>query len=308
MWRACASAGWSRGGGPLRWRIRIEPDAAEHGAQWPAWGYGKIAAIAAADGCDVGSASSVERAMARRDLLRPVRYQPERRQLAAARREVFSDPPVRRNRVWQADLTSFETAAEGIWRLCPVVDHATEAALGCPITPTQGATDLIAALQSAVDAAEALLGRPVTQDCTDPATGEIHPLVIVTDNGPAMKSVAKARRFAARSHLAHVWTQHRSPHTNGVAERWTEPLKHERPYRYDIASGIELADHVTAFTDEYNTARPHQTLHQTPPQTAYPNDRTLKPNPPETSRILNPGQLGHLASLDAPMCVKWGFG
>ena len=63
---------------------RIEPDVAKYAAEWPAWGYRKIAAIAAAEGCDVGSPSSVKRAMARRNLLQPVRYQTERRQLAAA--------------------------------------------------------------------------------------------------------------------------------------------------------------------------------------------------------------------------------
>lgn len=51
-----------------------------------------------------------------------------------------------------------------------------------------GATDPIAALQAAVDAAEALLGRTLAQDCADPAAGEITPPVIVTGNGPAMKS------------------------------------------------------------------------------------------------------------------------
>ena len=263
---------------------RIEPDVAKYAAQWPAWGYRKIAAIAAADGCDVGSPSSVKRAMARRDLLQPVRYQAERRQLAAARREVFVDPPVRRNRVWQADFTQFETTAEGIWRLCPVVDYATKAALACPITPTQGATDLIAALQCAVDAVEALLGRPLVEDCTEPATGEFHPLVIVTDNGPAMKSAAVARWFAARGYLAHVRTRHRSPHTNGVVERWISTLKYEHLYRHDIADGVELADHIEAFRATYNTIRPHQALDQTPPLTAYLQARTLKPNPPRNEQ------------------------
>jgi len=37
---------------------RVEPDVAKYAAEWPAWGYRKIAAIAAADGCDVGSASN----------------------------------------------------------------------------------------------------------------------------------------------------------------------------------------------------------------------------------------------------------
>ena len=65
------------------------------------------------DGWDLASPSSVHRAMARRGLLQPVRYQAERRQLAAARREVFVDPPARRNRVWQVDFSAFETTSEG---------------------------------------------------------------------------------------------------------------------------------------------------------------------------------------------------
>ena len=139
---------------------RIEATVAKHAAEWPAWGHRKIAAIAAADGCDVGSASSVNRAMARRDLLQPGRDQAEVRQLAQARREAFVEPPVRRNRVWQADFSQFEITAEGIWRLCSVVDYATKLALACPVATTQGATDLITALQGAAEAAEALLGRP----------------------------------------------------------------------------------------------------------------------------------------------------
>ena len=97
--------------------------------------------------------------------------------------------------------------------------------------------------------------RPLVEDCTDPATGEIIPLVVVTDNGPAMKSAAD-RWFAARSHLAHVRTRHRSPHTNGVVERWIESLKYERLYRHDIASGVELADRVADFINDYNAVPP----------------------------------------------------
>ena len=147
--------------------------------------------------------------MARRNLLQPVRYQAERRQLAAARRETFVDPPVRQNRVWQADFTQFETTSEGTWRLCGVVDYATKLALACPVTTTQGANDLIGALQSAIDTAEALLGRRLIEDCIDPATGEIVPLVVVTDNAPAMKSVALARWFAARSRRRDRRSTHR---------------------------------------------------------------------------------------------------
>ena len=222
--------------------------------------------------------------MARRGLLQPLRYQAERRQLAQARREAFIQPPMRRNRVWQADFTAFETTEQGTWQLCAVVDYATKLALACPVTATQTATDLLDALQAAIDAAEALLGRPLIADCTDPVTGEIVPLVVVTDNGPAMKSAAAARWFTARAHLAHVRTRHRSPHTNGVVERWIESLKYERLYREDIPSGVELADRVADFIDEYNHTRPHEALHWKRPLDAHLDDPTLKPNPPETEQ------------------------
>ena len=152
------------------------------------------------------------------------------------------------------------------------------------VTVTQTAADLLAALHGAIDAAEALLDRPLVEECADPRTGEIVPLVVVTDNGPAMKSVATAGWFAARPHLSHVRTRHRSPHTNGVVERWFESLKYERLYREDIASGLELADCAADFINEYNTVRPHQALDHQRPLDAYLDDRTLKQNPPRSEQ------------------------
>ena len=45
-----------------------------------------------------------------------------------------------------------------------------------------------------------------------------------------------------------------------------------------------LANHVTAFTTDYNTIRPHQTLDQKRPLAAYLDDRTPQPNPPKTEQ------------------------
>ena len=258
---------------------RIEPAVAKLAAQWPAWGHRKIWAMGAYEGWDLASPSSVHRAMARRDLLQPVRYQAQRRHLAAARRETFVTPPVRRNRVWQVDFTQFETTTEGTWALCGVVDYATKLALACPVTVTQTAGDLLGALQRAVEAAEALLGQPLVEDCIDETTGEITPLVIVSDNGPAMKSAAVARWFAARSYLTHVRTRHRAPWTNGVVERWIETLKYEHLYREEIPSGVDLAAHVDTFRAIYNTVRPHQALHWRRPHDVHQTDPTLKPKP-----------------------------
>ncbi len=263
---------------------RIEPEVAKLAAEWPAWGHRKIWAMGRFDGLDLGSAASVGRAMARRDLLQPVAYQAERRQLARARREVFVEAPTRRNRVWQADFSAIETGTEGVWQLGGVVDYVAKVALACPVTATQTAADLIAAFDTAEAAAEELLGRPLIEDCVDVETGEIIAVVIVTDNGPAMKSAAVARWFTARAHFVHVRTRHRSPHTNGVIERWFEALKYERLYRHDIATGIDLAAAVDDFVVEYNAIRPHEALDWARPLDTYLTDATLKPNPPESEQ------------------------
>src|SRR5690606_28822353 len=151
---------------------RIEPTVAKYAESWEAWGHRKIWAIARADGHDVGSQSSVKRAMARRDLLQPLAYQTERRQLARDRREAFVEPPTRRNRVWQFDFSEFATAIEGTWQLGGTVDYWAKVALGCRTSATKTASDMIAGLDEAVAAAEELLGYPLVEDCVDPATGE----------------------------------------------------------------------------------------------------------------------------------------
>ena len=259
---------------------RIEPVVAKYAQEWPAWGHRKIAAIVRIDGNDIGSVSSVKRAMARRGLLQPVRYQAERRQLAKTRRKAFAEPVQRPNRVWQMDFSEFETAKGGTWRLGGVLDYYSKLALACPVTATGTARDLIAALEAATEHAEALLGHELSIDCLDAQTGEGSAVVVVTDNGPAMKSVAVARWFAARPHFTHVRTRHRSPHTNGAIERWFESLKYERLYRHDITDGVDLAEHIADFIDENNRVRPHESLDWHRPIEAHLNPPTHKPTEP----------------------------
>jgi transposase InsO family protein len=221
-----------------------------------------------ADGVRV-SRSSVLRALARRNLLLPVRYQAERRQLAVARRALFVAAPVRRNRVWQTDFTEFETTRHGTWRLAPVVDYATKLCLAVPVSGTTGARDAIAAIEAAIRAAEDLLGRPLLDDCVDPATGELLPVTIVTDNGPAYKSTDFLRFIASRPELAHVRTRHHAPETNGVVERFNQSLKYEHLYREEIGDVIALVDQAEAFRRLYNEIRPHETLGFATPLSRY---------------------------------------
>lgn len=65
----------------------------------------------------------------------PVCHTSEVRQLACVRREAFIDPPTRRNRLWQADFSDFETVSSGTWILGGVVDYVAKAN-ACTVTVT----------------------------------------------------------------------------------------------------------------------------------------------------------------------------
>lgn len=237
----------------------IEEQAARTAERWSAWGHRKIWAMLRADGIRV-SRSSVLRALARRDLLMPVRYQAERRQLAVARRALFVAAPTRRNRVWQTDFTEFETSRGGTWRVSPVLDYATKVCLAAPVSGTTAARDAIAAVEAAIAEAERLLGHSLLEDCVDPDTGELTPVTIVTDNGPAYKSSDFLHFITGRVELAHVRTRHHAPETNGVVERFNQTLKYEHLYRLEIADALELADEVEVLRELYNTIRPHEAI------------------------------------------------
>lgn len=198
--------------------------------------------------------------MRRRDLLPAARYQTDRRHLAARRKATFRMTPTRRNQVWQADFTEFETTAGGTWRLGIVVDYVTKV---CPAVAVLGRTaagDAIDMLRTAIGEAEPLSGRPLLDGCLDPATGELQRLVVVTDNGPAFKSLGFARFIADRVELDHVRTRHYAPETNGVVERFNQSLKYEHLYRLEIRDVLELDAACDAYRCFYKDTRPHEAL------------------------------------------------
>jgi putative transposase len=267
-WRAGALQGRPVRRWPAPVVDAIEEQAATQAQRWSAWGHRKIWAMLRADGIYV-SRSSVERALRRRGLLLPLRYQAERRALAVARRALFVAAPERRNRVWQTDFTEYETGRGGTWRLAPVVDYATKACLVVPVSGTTAARDAVRSIEAAIAEAERLLGHPLSDDCVDPETGELSPLTIVTDNGPAYKSSDFLRFIRSQPFLAHVRTRHHAPETNGVVERFNETLKYEHLYRHEIADALELADEAEAFRRLYNEIRPHESLDFETPLSRY---------------------------------------
>jgi putative transposase len=256
----------------------VEDAAAEKAHTYSQWGHRKIWKLLRTDGLRI-SQSSVKRAMARRGLLMPRRYQGELRALARARKAVFSNPPQRRNRVWQSDFSEFETDHGGFWQLSGYVDYATKMALALDNFPTKTAHDALGSLKAAIAEAERLLGKSLSEDCVDPDTGELFPLVIVTDNGPCYRSADFAVFVAARPWLYHVRTRYRSPWTNGVIERFFQTIKYEGLYREEITNGSQLAAELVKQRRIYNDIRPHEHL-----DFDTPSERYLAPPPADDPR------------------------
>jgi putative transposase len=267
-WRNAHLSGREVGRWPAPVVDEVAAPAAEQAHKYSAWGHRKIWAMLRADGVTV-SQSSIYRALKRQELLQPARYQAERRELAAARKKAFVNAPTRRNRVWQTDFTRMEITSGSVWWIAPVTDYYAKVCLSATVSTRIAARDAITAVETAINSAEAMMGMTLLEDCTDPLTGELTPLIIVTDNGPCYKSAKFMTFIASRPELRHVRTRHYAPETNGVVERFNQSLKYEHLFRNEIANGQHLVDEIAIYCNIYNRIRPHESLGLTPPIHTY---------------------------------------
>ncbi len=226
----------------------------------PAWGHRKIWAVARHAGHQV-SQSSVLRILDAAELLLKADYQRERRQLARQRKAAFAAPPTGPNMVWQFDFSEYETTGGGTWRVAGIADYWSKYEFGWHWSPTANQHDAIAGVELALAEAQRLLAGPsLLEHLTDPDTGEILPITIVTDNGGPFRSLRFDAFIAGRSELHHVRTRVRTPGQNGVRERAFQSLKYERLYREQIDDALDLVREAETFHTEFNTVRPHEAL------------------------------------------------
>jgi putative transposase len=132
--------------------------------------------------------------------------------------------------------------------------------LACDVTVTKTTVDAIAFFETALAEVKVLLDITWIEDLTDPDTGEIGKLVLVTDNGPCFKSAKFAAWVAAQRHITHVRTRKNSPWTNGQIERFFRSIKYDDLYRNDISDGVVLARRVENYLTVYNSIRPHEPI------------------------------------------------
>lgn len=258
--RRAHARGAAKGPWPTPARDGIRAVVVETALAFPMWGHRKIAWLARHEhGVEVADATCL-RILREAGLVLPVDYARERKNLAAGRRAAFVAPVTRRNRVWQMDFFELETSGGGTWRSGDVIDYATKLVLAGPVTATQTGPDAVASLAAAIGEAERLLGQPLLEDLSDPNTGELTPVFVVSDNGPCFKSAAFARFIASRPELCHVRTRRRSPQTNGVIERYHGAIKIEALWRDLPADGVEMARKVADYRRLFNEIRPHEAL------------------------------------------------
>jgi len=248
-----------RGPWPTPARDRVAERVIEMALSYSMWGHRKIAWLCRHDGLTVSDATCL-RVLRAAGLVLPVDYVRERRDLAKARREAFVTIPTRRNQVWQTDFFELETSGGGTWRSGDVIDYATKLVLAGPVSATQTTRDAINAIEDARAQVHDLLGHSLLEDVTCTITGDVTPVIVVSDNGPCYKSHGFTRYIASRPELTHVRTRRRSPQTNGVIERYHGAIQIEHLWRQLPADGTQMTEMVDAFRQLYNTIRPHETL------------------------------------------------
>jgi putative transposase len=265
-----------RGPWPTPARDRVAEAVIAMALAFPMWGHRKITWLCRHDGLAVSDATCL-RVLRDAGLVLPIDYVRERRDLAKARREAFVTIPTRRNRVWQTDFFELETSGGGTWRSGDVIDYATKLVLAGPVTATQTARDAISAIEDARAQVHDLLGRSLLDDVTCTSTGQITPVIVVSDNGPCYKSSRFARYIDSRPELTHVRTRRKSPQTNGVIERYHGAIQIEHLWRQLPADGAEMTVMVQAFRQLYNNVRPHETLAGARPIERYLADPSTDP-------------------------------
>jgi hypothetical protein len=245
----------------------VEAVSANYAGDWPAWGHRKIAAMMRADGHQV-STSTVERALRRREMLLPRGFRADRKSWAVLRRQVFHDPPIERNRVWQTDFSEFETAPAGSGASAPSSTTPPSTASPPRSPRLRAAPTHVACLHAAVAEAERVLGFDDLRDdrgeleLAEEDTGEIvdvvpAPIAVVPTTGHA--SAARLRRLPspARTRCCATSAPASGARRRKGANRWSP----NAICRINCASTTEVVERPcrSAATDSRCTATaPHR--------------------------------------------------
>jgi transposase InsO family protein len=202
------------------------------------------------------SRMSCYRVLKSEGLIQPKRVSVELREAAARRRQMLK-APAKLNEVLQGDFTDYVTEDGEKYRIGCVTEYLSRFNLASEVLDTETALDLIAVTEAAL--------REITELGHELASQ----MILVTDNGPAMKS-RRFRNFVKKTELLiHVRSRKYHPQTIGREERYHGSLKLEQLYRVLPNNRSELVEAVGSYRRFYNYERLHMSLGYRTPAAVY---------------------------------------
>jgi putative transposase len=202
------------------------------------------------------SRMSCYRVLKAQGLIQPGRLGVHLKEIRDRRRQLL-EVPTKLNQVLQCDFTDYETEDGQTYRIGCVTEYLSRFNLVSMVLDTETAADLIRVTEAALEE----IGR-----CQHEFPSRI---VVVTDNGPAMKSHRFRKFIEKHDRLDHIRGQKYHPQTIGREERYHGSLKLEWLYRYLPKNRSELVDQVAAYRAFYNHERVHESLEYRTPASVY---------------------------------------
>jgi len=204
------------------------------------------------------SRMSCYRVLKSEGLIQPKRIGHELREAAEQRRQRLTAPD-KLNAVLQGDFTDYVTEDGEKYRIGGVTEYLSRFNLVSQVLDTETALDLIAVVEAALKEIAELDHELASQ------------IILVTDNGPAMKS-RRFRNFVKKTELLiHVRSRKYHPQTIGREERYHGSLKLEHLYRVLPNNRTELIEAVKNYRQFYNNERLHMSLGYRTPAAVYLN-------------------------------------
>ncbi len=202
------------------------------------------------------SRMSCYRVLKREGLLQPTRVGRDLREAAERRRQMLKAPE-KLNELLQGDFTDYVTEDGEKYRIGCVTEYLSRFNLVSEVLDTETALDLIAVTEAAL-LEIVQLGHELPDQ-----------VVLVTDNGPAMKS-RRFRNFVKKTKLLiHVRSRKYHPQSIGREERYHGSLKLEHLYRVLPSNRTELIEAVGSYRRFYNYERLHMSLGYRTPAAVY---------------------------------------
>lgn len=202
------------------------------------------------------SRMSCYRVLKREGLIQPKRIGHDLREAAERRRQMLKAPD-KLNEVLQGDFTDYTTEDGEKYRIGCITEYLSRFNLVSEVLDTETALDLIAVTEAALREATELGHELAAQ------------VILVTDNGPAMKS-RRFRNFVKKTALlVHVRSRKYHPQTIGREERYHGSLKLEHLYRVLPNNRSELIEAVSSYRRFYNYERLHMSLGYRTPAAVY---------------------------------------